>query len=301
MVCFFQNMVKFFISRDYIVWKMIFKIDKLILNILLPIRGKLNHGYGIDSESDVVVSLTSFPDRIRSVWVTVSTLLNQTSKPRKVVLWLAEEQFPERKLPKSLVKLKKRGLEIYFCEDLKPHKKYYYTMQKWPDYRVVIVDDDMFYPEDFIENLLEGAKKWPDSVICNRSRYITSIDNEILNYTSWGKKITSKPSNRIIPIGCDGVLYPPHCLDEKAFDKDRIMKLALYTDDLWLKCMCVLNHRKAINNNMLGLRFFNNIFTQSSGLWKDNVEGNRRNDDAWTNLMKYYPYVEECIIETLDK
>ncbi|MCQ2744694.1 MAG: glycosyltransferase family 8 protein, partial [bacterium] len=69
----------------------------------------------------LIVSLTSFPERIDKIDKTINTLLNQTIKPDKLILWLAYEQFPNREndLPENLLKLKNYGLEIMWCEDLK--------------------------------------------------------------------------------------------------------------------------------------------------------------------------------------
>ena len=53
----------------------------------------------------IIVSLTTYPGRIDIVHKTIITLLQQTMKPDEVILWLAEEQFPDKKLPKSLTEL----------------------------------------------------------------------------------------------------------------------------------------------------------------------------------------------------
>ena len=41
----------------------------------------------------VIVSLTSYPKRINTVWITIETLLRQSFKPDKIILWLATDQF----------------------------------------------------------------------------------------------------------------------------------------------------------------------------------------------------------------
>ena len=55
-------------------------------------------------QTPVVVSLTSHPHRINTVYKTISLLLNQTLKPDRVVLWLAKEQFTDVEIPTSLQK-----------------------------------------------------------------------------------------------------------------------------------------------------------------------------------------------------
>ena len=44
-------------------------------------------------QQKVVVSLTSYPKRIGTVWITIETLLRQNVKPDVIILWLAKSQF----------------------------------------------------------------------------------------------------------------------------------------------------------------------------------------------------------------
>ena len=214
-------------------------------------------------------------------------------QPRKVILWLAECQFPNYKLPRNLTKLIKRGLEIRYCEDLKPHKKYYYTMKEFPNDYIITVDDDMFYPENFVEMLMKGNDKYPNAIICNWAHKITFDQfGDFNKYALW-KNTINELSITTVPIGCCGVLYPPNCIDKEVFNIDKMKKIALYTDDLWLKCMEIKKDIMAINVNEKGIIFFNNIRNQFSGLWKNNTVGQNRNDEVWQKLMKDYNEVNE--------
>lgn len=280
-------------------WHIVYKVNKLIANIIFPLCQRLNRKVGVDINSNIIVSLTSFPDRIDKVWITIASLLNQTYKPKAIVLWLAEEQFIDHKLPKSLERLCGRGLEIRFCEDLKPHKKYYETMLSWPDYFVITADDDILYPEDLIENLITAHEKYRGCVVCNWSHTIEFNESGLIKpYNEWPNEGLNIPSYRLMPVGCNGVLYPPCCLDQEVFNKESIKNYTLFTDDLWLKCMEVKNKTKAVNYQEVPLIYFNNIWSQKKGLWKQNTTGSgNRNEQVWKELMSHYPEVEKRIRE----
>ena len=50
--------------------------------------------YGVTTEkrdTRLIVSLTSFPARIKTVHQTINTLLRQTVKPDHIILWLSED------------------------------------------------------------------------------------------------------------------------------------------------------------------------------------------------------------------
>ena len=76
---------------------------RIIANILLPIyyvltrRSKefrltnLQNDTGI--EPKIIVSLTSFPPRIKKIWLTIETLLRQKDKPDRIILWLSVDEF----------------------------------------------------------------------------------------------------------------------------------------------------------------------------------------------------------------
>lgn len=279
-------------------WKIVYKINKVLVNLLFPLVGRRKQDCGVDAESMIVVSLTTYPARVASVWITVTSLLQQTMKPCKVILWLAEEQFPEHRLPGSLLRLQKRGLEIRFCDDIKPHKKYYYAMQEYPEYYIITADDDIFYPEDHIERLWKGHEKYPDTVICHWSHRIDfDSEHKFVPYNDWVDNGEEIPSFATLAVGCNGILYPPQCLPKEAFDKNKIIEISLNTDDLWLKCMEIIGGYKTVNCNETGLLYFNIVSTRKSGLWTSNTGESRNNDIIWGKLMEMYPNVKGRLIE----
>lgn len=298
MIEFLYNFTAKIKEKNCFFGKIIYKISKLIINFFYPVFHFFDKKYGLDDNSNIIISITSFPKRINTVWITIATLLNQKKiKPRKIVLWLAQEQFCNCRLPYKLTRLCKRGLEIRFCDDLKSHKKYYYTMKEFGnEYFIITCDDDIFYPENLVEGLINGSRKHPNVVICNWAHKIT-FDNEYQfnKYSLWTNS-KNELGIDIIPIGCCGVLYPPKCINREVFNKEKIEHVSLYTDDLWLKCMEVKENILAINVNQNDIIFFNNIRNQFSGLWKKNTQGLSRNDIVWEKLMLSYPDVRDKII-----
>lgn len=298
MITFFYESVRKAKLHNRPYWKLLYKVNKLLVNLLFPLTGRLRKDYGLDKDSRIIVSLTTYPARAEGVWVTIASLLGQTMKPCRVILWLAEEQFPGQRVPKSLKRLEKRGLEIRFCEDLKPHKKYYEAMREYKEYYVVTADDDILYPEDHIERLWAGKEKYPDTVICHWSHKIEFCpDGTFKPYNDWPDNGEEEPSHATLAVGCNGILYPPGSLPEEAFDEEKIRGYALDTDDLWLKCMEILNGRKVVNCNQVVLIYFNRLSTKGSGLWTGNIGRERNNDRIWGRLTGQYPEVKRRLLE----
>ena len=201
----------------------------------------------------VIASLTSYPARINTVYYAIKSIMLQTYKPDKIILWLAESQFENQLLPENIIELEDKGLEIRYCPDLKSHKKYYYAMLEQENNLLITYDDDIIYPSDSIEQLMKYHKKYPECVICNRGFEILFDKNgNVIDEKKW-KIITNeginKPSIKIMPSTGGGCLYPPNAVSEKVFDWELIKANALTADDLWMKAMGLLKGTKVVKTS----------------------------------------------------
>ena len=107
----------------------------------------------------IIVSLTSYPDRIYDIHYCLYSLLNQNFKPDKLILWLSKEEFPklDENLPSRILKLKKHGLEIKWTEkNFRSYNKLIHSLKEYPNEIIVTADDDIFYPGDWLESLYEN-------------------------------------------------------------------------------------------------------------------------------------------------
>lgn len=191
--------------------------------------------------ANVIVSLTSYPARIAGVEKTIQTLLDQSVSADWIELWLAEDQFPlcEEELPRDLLELRNQGLRIRWCDDLKAHKKYYYAILENPDSVVITVDDDVEYSFDTIEILMRAHSLYPDCVCARRARKIIyGADGKVASYSEWPlSHEVGMPRDDLLATGVGGVLYPPHCMDERLFEKSLLQRICPQSDDLWLGTM----------------------------------------------------------------
>ena len=203
----------------------------------------------LDECSNVIISLTSFTERINEVPYTIYSLLNQTLKPKKVVLWLADDEFPNKEydLPESLLKLKNNGLNIKWCDNLKSFKKLIPSLKEYPSDIIVTADDDVFYPECWLESLYNTYLENKNSIICMRCRKIVVKDNGFDKYENWMLSQGFEDASYLnLMTGIGGVLYPPNSLNNKVMDYDLAAKLCPDADDLWFWAMAVLNKTKII-------------------------------------------------------
>lgn len=239
----------------------------------------------------LIVSMTSIPPRIDKVWITIESLLRQTYKPDKIILWLAEDEFQNVKLPEQLTKQQKRGLQICYCDNLRSYKKFYYTVKKYPNDYIVTVDDDVIYAENMLETLVKTYRRNPGCIICNRAHRIKQNNTGLKEYGSWIKYedielCETKPSFYNFFTGCGGNLFPMFMLNRKVLDKDAFMELAPYADDVWLNfCAWQSGVKTVKTKGILGY-----IITIESSSDKGLTRINnmyRKNDEQIEKVLKY--------------
>ena len=251
-------------------------------------------------ETKIIVSLTTFPVRIETVYKTVSTRLTQTLKPDEVILWLADSQFPDKKLPENLTKLQQYGLTINWCEDLRSYKKLIPALQQYPNDIIITVDDDLYYAEDTIETLYNSYIKHPKDIHAHRCGEIVLGKNKITDVSM--RKLYFKEflgaSYLYRQIGYGGVLYPPHSLHSDVLDTKKFTTLVPTHDDIWFWVMAVLNNTKirSVKGYQESVNYVEN--TQKVGLCKINKASNEGGsvEDAIEALSELYPRFT-CILE----
>lgn len=243
---------------------------------------------------ELVVSLTSFPARIGTVHKTIETILRQTERPDKVILWLAEEQFPkkEAELPKELTRLTNYGLTIAWCSDTRSYKKLIPTLKLYPDAVIVTADDDAYYHSDWLKTLYDSYKKYPNFVHCHR---ITKFykENDEWKWVPAGLASYPCPAYLHKLVGLGGVLYPPHSLHHDVLNEDLFLELARTNDDIWFWFMAIKNNYKIlfVNNAVPDPKIVED--SQEEALFKENDRGAQLFLQDFNRLLEKYPDVKE--------
>lgn len=245
----------------------------------------------------VTVSLTSYPARIPYVHIAIKSLMVQSYKPDRIILWLAQEQFPTKELPKELTELEKYGLEIIWMHDIYGHKKYFYPLINQEDNEVVITfDDDIIYSKNAIKRLMKTHKKHPGCVVCERGQ---TFDEQFeMNPGLW-RVISSvgvkKPTYSMNPSPGGGCLIPKGAFHVDATNEEKIRALAYKNDDLWYMFMCAENKTRMIKTRKYHKTFSVVEGSQGEQMATENVLGNR-NAMIMEGLKNAYPEAWKRII-----
>lgn len=221
------------------------RLIRTCANLLLPWYLTRKVIYKGKIQKNLIVSLTSFPARIENVWMVIEAIKRQTVLPEKIILWLSKEQFPSiEAIPNSLISRQDDIFEIRLVDgDMKSHKKYYYASCEFPDSMIILIDDDIYYPLDMIEKLLNAYICNSNAVIC-RYGCIMQFDEErhLAPYMYWKRLTNSSADNNLFFGSGGGTIFTPSKLYSDLTNKELFLKLTPLADDIWLNAMVRLAH-----------------------------------------------------------
>ena len=218
----------------------------------VPERFKwIYYNQNYNDKFDVIVSLTSFPNRFRNynlIQKCLDSLINQNTKYNFHIvfnIFKNDIQF----IPNELLEYcKNNNVEILSCdEDIKGHKKYFYVMQKYKDIPIILVDDDLIFYDNLVESLFNKYIEdknviwsgWCQKLnLSNKGRWIYSpilVNNSNDETPSFEYKFGSG----------SGTLIPPM----KNIVFENLLKLIKYGDNIFhdelvIKKLSLMNHLK---------------------------------------------------------
>lgn len=255
----------------------------------------------------IVISLTSYPDRINIVHQVIDSLFRQKEQADEIILWLSVMEFPNKydDLPESLnCLIGKKGFRVEWVnENIKSHKKYFYALQDNKNITIT-VDDDMYYSDTMVSTLMDSYRKHPYAVSARNVHIITRKRDKIAPYLTWEGNVNEYIGMErmdLCAIGVNGILYPPKCSRGSWFDSACIMENAEDQDDLWLKFNEIIDKVPVVYT---GIREKDQVIegSQNNPLYIKNAHGGENDVSICKliqNLKKHYENIYQSWFEGL--
>ena len=243
-------------------------------------------------KSDVIVSLTSYGERLEDLKYTLLSLIQQSVEPGKIIVWLDDAE----NLPKNLHAFEKYGVEFAFCKDIRSYTKLVPALCKYPTKNIVTADDDIFYNKNWLKKLVEEKKKNPECIVAHIAHQVRFDSNgKLLPYNYWKHNVLLKDASRFLfATGVGGVLWNSSDFDKDICNEELFTKLAPKADDVWFYFMSAVlkgTKIKVVKHPCNHLRYVDIYkeygLNEKSTLAMENVEKNL-NDKQIQNIMDYY-------------
>lgn len=235
----------------------------------------------------LIVSLTSYPARYPTLALTLRSLLRQTVKPDRTILWIAHADY--ELLPRQVLNLQSSGLEIRRTDDTKSYKKILPALDAFPRAFICTADDDVYYWPTWLENLVDGAGEDCQAIRCHRAHeFALGPEESPCPYCSWTANVERRgESESCFPTGVGGILYPPGILRHEAVDREAAFSLCPSADDVWLFWIARRNgaHYKIVGRHRIFVTWRG---SQQQSLWQRNSDG--QNDIQIRNMIARYGF-----------
>ena len=250
------------------------------------------------NNTQIIVSMTSFPARILFIKPTIESLLKQTVRAHRLILWLAEEEFPNREedVPQDIVGLQNDYFQIEWCRNIRSYKKMIPTLEKYPDTVIVTADDDLIYESNWLEKLLASHKKYPSDIICHRITKMVKDGNGQWATLPGGWEYYSGACALNKLCGGAGALFPPGIFNGDIKEPELFLNLAPTNDDQWFWMMGLLAGRKVrVAENAVVVLNMNKEMDATPKLSQMNDKNEKRFWTDFYNILSAYPEIEDIL------
>tara|TARA_B100001765_G_scaffold210765_1_gene172467 strand:- start:208 stop:939 length:732 start_codon:yes stop_codon:yes gene_type:complete len=232
----------------------------------------------------IYVSISTIPQRVKNINLSVDSLLKQTKKPDKIFINIPNKykRFDEIVNDNQIPKFSDSRVEVTRCEDCGPGTKLLGSLDKLnKNSLLILADDDHIYEDYMIEKFYYFYSRAPNNAY---SFYVHPLGN-------FG-----------VGQGADGFAINTNHLDGIKIFYDKIVKnykeLFLY-DDLWIsyflyffrknKILSLQEHLKKNDDNKRSLIYKTHIIASGlvSTYGKNLIEAVKKRDQIAFESLKY--------------
>lgn len=182
----------------------------------------------------LVVTLTTIPARASRLRRTLRSLIDQSEPADRIVLCLPRTaRGSTTPYPDPATLDLPPGIEVLPCTDEGPATKLLPTLRAEPDACLVVVDDDVVYPRDFLASLLAAHRADPAAAFGLRGVCLApGVPFPTLHHVLCSA--LQAPGAVDILFGTWGYLLPPSALDERVHEFTGYPEAVRWVDDVWI-------------------------------------------------------------------
>lgn len=222
----------------------------------------------------IIVTFTTWKKRELCVPQMLEHFKQQTVKPDKIICWLSSDEYNGENIPKSLQKfVDEKYIEVKWVkENIYGHKRWE-ALKHYHDCYVITIDDDIYYPKTYIEELYTTAKKYPECFITYYSGIMNFIGTTKIRCNTQAGQI-GIDIETLSGLSC----IPPNVFPMKMFDYYQLRdKYCPICDDSWVNAW-----RIKYGINSIAVHPFTKLNcidgTQTEGIW--NTYNSKLNDNV---------------------
>ncbi|PHP65666.1 hypothetical protein CSC94_17615 [Zhengella mangrovi] len=182
----------------------------------------------------VVISLTTIPVRLGHILPTLRSLLDQSEPADRIVLnypgvsGRTRDAYPD---PGALGL--PPGVDINRCDDVGPATKLLPTLSAEPDALIIVVDDDVVYPRDFVATLKAAHRRAPDVAWGYRGVTLVPATRYVDLHHVFASAV-GEPRDVDVLFGTWGYAVTAAMFDGQVHDFSHASDAVRWADDIWI-------------------------------------------------------------------
>lgn len=181
----------------------------------------------------IVVTLTTTPARARGLALTLRSLLDQQEPPDRILLALPHESRVGQRYPDIESLGLPPGVDLLRCADEGPATKLLPALAAEPEALLVVADDDVIYPRNFIATLLDAHRRHPKAALGYRGVKLregvpfAALDHVFATGVEEAREVD-------VLFGTWGYMVPAGSLGRGVFDLASAPDELRWVDDIWI-------------------------------------------------------------------
>lgn len=234
----------------------------------------------------VVISLTTTRDRLYLLRFSLISLMEQSLKADRIVVWLSRdaylrdkgfgdfniESWAKKKLPSGYA----NRVEFKYCENIGPYRKLIPLLRTSNIEDIIVTaDDDILYKKDWLKNLIEKFEETDGCVVACRVRRVSyNILGFLKSYSFWPivRNASFLDGDFVITFGA-GAVVSPAFFKRSDINDDSFLDLCPTADDLWYTTLLERNNVGVlVVPDTIGSLIF---LSHNDGLVNDNLLANK--------------------------
>lgn len=272
-------------------FKRVFAFKISFIGILTPFYklqiNSMKNYIGINENTkrtpSIIISLFAERENFEELSITIFSLLNQSLKPDKIILWLDEEYEDLTTIPYDISQYIKNGLEIRFTKNYGTFTKTISAFRDYSNSIIVTTENNVYYPYNWLKLLyLSYISHQEDIHVHTAYKFDTEYN---YNKNKKNNLETAEFDNYFSNKG--GVLFPPNCYTNEALRSDIFNKISQNNSELWFWIMALVHNRKIriVNNHIKNFISLSSVKLIS---FMPNNKSTEEFNKDFATLMTYY-------------
>lgn len=262
-----------------------------------------------DTNFQLIISMLLDNTSIENVKLSIKSILNQNIDKSlyKLILMVSNKNKNIYLSEKFISFIKEYNIQLNIIKNrYKFQNRLITTFKNWNDKPILIINNNIIFPEGWLEMYINDNKKYPNDIIVCTVQHFIGKNMEIKNFSEGYKGqyfgIFNHITNLIFNfaftnIKLGGALFPPNTFKNRLFyNLELFSKISKKSLDFWISCFIMLEN--IILRQSSKIYDFTKYIINKSEFINENLN---LFEDNLRKMITYFPWFKKIVIQRQKK